>query len=257
MKQLIQSEFDRLVMRRRTMIILILSVLAFLCLAFFNSMFGVGFYDPYTTASLDALNFAPFMLRDYHFYFVLILCPLLVVETFNRERYSGEYRMVMIRPYSKLQLYQAKIITLAILMGIFTFVLWIVGIGFANMMLPSVRETSFFEPQIRYTSTDAILFSLKFYIVEYMIIMSVIGVMSLISLLLPNTIFAFLGSIFVVCIVGFGFAPFEFLMSSTRSIFDLLLGMGNGINVILYVLVILGIGMVGSYAIFRGNDYLS
>ena len=67
MKILIQSELSRLVMRRRTIIILILSVLAFLFLAFFNSSFGIGFYDPNQTAKLDALNFAPFVLRDYHF----------------------------------------------------------------------------------------------------------------------------------------------------------------------------------------------
>ena len=83
------------------------------------------------------------------------------------------------------------------------------------------------------------------------------GVISLISLLLPNTILAFLGSVFVLCLVGFGMPVFEFLVSSTRSIFDLLLGMGSSGNVILYVLVILGIGIGGSYALFRRNDYLS
>ena len=138
MKQLIQSELSRLVMRRRTAIILIISLLAFIFIAFFNSTFGVGFYDPFVTANLDSLNFTPFILRDYHFYLVLILCPLLVVETFNRERYSGEYRMVMIRPYSRVQLYVAKILTLAIVMGVFSIILWMMANIFAQLMLPKV-----------------------------------------------------------------------------------------------------------------------
>ena len=80
MKILIQSELSRLVMRRRTIIILILSVLAFLFLAFFNSSFGIGFYDPNQTAKLDALNFAPFVLRDYHFYLVQYIYILVKVN---------------------------------------------------------------------------------------------------------------------------------------------------------------------------------
>ena len=96
MKQLIQSELSRLVMRRRTAIILIISLLAFIFIAFFNSTFGVGFYDPFVTANLDSLNFTPFILRDYHFYLVLILCPLLVVENIDAcDCYGGIFNHIV------------------------------------------------------------------------------------------------------------------------------------------------------------------
>ena len=257
MKQLVQSELQRLLMRRRTLIILVMSLLAFLFLAFFNSMFGVGFYDPIITTRLDSLNFSPFILRDYHFYFILIFCPFLTVETFNRERYSGEYRLVMIRPYSRMEFYSAKMISLCIIMAMMMFILWVIGNGLAYVMLPRVSETSFFEPSVVYSSFKAMIFGFKFYVIEFIILMSVIGIISLISLIVRNTVLSFLASVFVLWIIGFSLPTFEFLVSSTRSIFDVLLGMGMGWHVILYVMLTLVIGMGGSSIILKRSDYLS
>lgn len=257
MKILIQSELSRLVMRRRTIIILILSVLAFLFLAFFNSSFGIGFYDPNQTAKLDALNFAPFVLRDYHFYLVLVLCPLLVVESFNRERTSGEYRIVMIRPYSRTQFYSAKIISLAIIMGILMFILWILAMILGGVLLPQTPATSFFNPEVSYTMSEAIFFNFKFYLVEYFMLLAIISVISSISLLLSSPLLSYVASIFLLYGIGFSIVPFEFLVTSTRSIFDLLLGIEAGGHVILSLIVILGLGMGSSYVMFKRNDYLS
>ena len=257
MKTLIQSELSRLVIRRRTIIILILSILAFLFLAFFNSFFGSGFYDPNQTATLDALNFAPFVLRDYHFYLVLVLCPLLVVESFNRERTSGEYRMVMIRPYSRRQFYSAKIISLAIVIGVLVFILWILAMILGSLVLPKSTTTSFFNPKVSYTMVEAIFFSFKFYLIEYFMLVAIISVVSSISLLLASPLLSYVASIFLLFGLGFSTASFEFLAISTRSIFDLLLGIGAGWHVILSLIVVLGLGTGSSYVLFKRNDYLS
>lgn len=257
MKNLIRSECSRLVMRRRTIVILIISLFAFLFLSFFNSTFGVGFYDPNQTARLDSLNFAPFVLRDYHFYFVLVLCPLLVVESFNRERCSGEYRMIMIRPYSRAQFYFAKMISLSLVFGVLIFILWGIATIFGFFVLPHADTTSLFNPNMMYTTTEAISFSLKFYFVEYLMLIGIIGVISGVSLLLPNSLLSYIGSVFFLCGIGFSVIPLEFLVSSTRCIFDLLLGIGASWHVILYLMAILGIGIGGSYMMFKHSDYLS
>ena len=93
---------------------------------------------------------------------MLVLCPLLVVESFNRERTSGEYRIVMIRPYSRTQFYSAKIISLAIIMGILMFILWILAMILGGVLLPQTPATSFFNPEVRIRCLRLSFFNFKF-----------------------------------------------------------------------------------------------
>lgn len=257
LKNLILCELQRLVCRKRTLILMIVTLLGFLFIAFFNVIFGVGFYDPLTTASLDALNFTPFILRDFHLFLVLVCCPLLVVESFNKELRSGEYRMIMIRSYSKAQLYLAKIISLMTIIAIVTVSLWIIGNVFAFLVLPNHQQTLFFNEQQSYSMTGALFFSFKFYLIEFMILMAVSGVIALLSLICPNAITSYLGAVFILILVGFGYVPMEFLIISTKSIFDLLLHMSSPLRVILNLMIVLTIGIGGSYLLYTKEDYLS
>jgi len=158
LKNLIVCELQRLVCRKRTLTLIIVTLIGFLFIALFNIRFGVGFYDPMTITSLDALNFAPFILRDFHLFLVLVWCPLLVVESFNKELRSGEYRMVMIRSYSKEQLYLAKMISLMTVIAILTLSLWIIGNVFAFLVLPNHQQTLFFNEHQSYSMAGGLFF---------------------------------------------------------------------------------------------------
>lgn len=257
LKNLIVCELQRLVCRKRTLTLIIVTLIGFLFIALFNIRFGVGFYDPMTITSLDALNFTPFILRDFHLFLVLVWCPLLVVESFNKELRSGEYRMVMIRSYSKAQLYLAKMISLMTVIAILTLSLWIIGNVFAFLVLPNHQQTLFFNEHQSYSMAGALFFSFKFYLIEFMMLMAVCGVISLLSLICPNAITSYLGSVFILIFVGFGYVPMEFLIISSKSIFDLLLHMSSPLRVILNLMIVLTIGIGGSYLLYTKEDYLS
>lgn len=257
LKNLILSELQRLICRKRTIFLAIITLCSFLFICFFNFSFRVGFYDPMTTTVLNRLNFPPFILRDFHLFLVLVFCPLLVVESFNKERRSGEYRMVMIRSYSKGQLYVAKVISLMMVMAVLTACLWLIGNLFSVLVFPSVNQTIFFTEQQSYSVIGAMLFSLGFYFTEFLMLVSVCGIISFVSLICPNAITSYLGVVFVLIMVGFGYTPMEFLIISTKNIFDLLLQMSQPWRVILNLGLILGIGLGGAALLYTKEDYLS
>lgn len=256
MKNLILCELQRLICGKRIIFLGVVTLLAFLFVCFFVSTFGIGFYDPVTTISLDFLNFPPFILRDFHVFIIFVICPLFVVESFNKELRSGQYRMVMIRPYTRKQLFLAKILSLMIVLAVFTLILWVVGCAYSFLVLPSINQTHFFTEE-SYSFSASMWFNFKFYFIEFLILIGVIGIITLMSLICPNTITSYLGSVFVLIVIGFGYAPMDFLILSTKSIFDLLLEMGSTWHVILNLVVVLITGLGGSWVLYRREDYLS
>lgn len=255
MYTLIKCELQR-IFRKKVRIVLVLSLGVLLLLILFNTLFGVGFYSPTVQTPLNALNLAPFVLKDYHFYLILILCPYLVAESFNKEWYSGAYRMIMIRPYSRNQLYVAKLISIYFVIALFLGISCTIAILYGNFVYPSVSTTIYFGAEHVYNGVEAMIFTIKFYCVEFFILMGIVGFMVTISLLIGKTVLSYIASIFLVWTVGFGVPSCEFLVSSTRTIFDILLGIGDKFQAIFLILVFLAIGQLVSYICFRNNDYL-
>ncbi|MGL4373795.1 MAG: ABC transporter permease, partial [Turicibacter sp.] len=149
MKNLMKCELQRQ-FSKKSVTIFFISFLVFIVLCLFNLTFGVGFYDPLVVTPLDGLNFAPFILRDFHLYLIFILCPLIVVQSFNAEYKTGAYRMVMIRPHSKLKLYIAKFIGCVIPLLIFLALAYLTATLIGYLILPTPSTTLFFYEEFTF-----------------------------------------------------------------------------------------------------------
>ena len=200
MKNLILSEYERAFKRKKTIIglLIVCFVLAFECV-FLYAMDGVSFYDAEHAVKLNSINTAPFFLRELGIFLYFVLIPMFVVDSFNGEYSSGALRLVLIRPQNRIKVLLAKwFVQVSIFLGIMIFT-WVVATVFGILCMPHVEETTFYQTGVM-NPFSGLLYTLVFYGIAFCIIIAVIGLCSLISMIMPNTIFAYAGT--VVTLVG-------------------------------------------------------
>ncbi|RWR04379.1 ABC transporter permease subunit [Siminovitchia fortis] len=236
MKQLLASEYERVFKKKKTIvgILIFCFVLAFEC--FFLYQMDVSFYDPEQVVPLNSINSAPFFLRELGVFLHFILIPMFVVDSFNGEYSSGALRLVLIRPQKRVNVLLAKWIVQASIFFMIMVFTWLVGTIFGRMLMPNVEETSFYQTG----SMDAVgglLYTLKFYAMAFLIVIAVIGLCSLISMLMPNPILAYAGT--VVVLVGGIYIQdvFDYLFVPSDSIFAVLGKFQAGFYVSLFLII--------------------
>lgn len=123
------------------------------------------------------------------------------------------------------------------------------------MFSPKAETTRFFFIDKDFSQIGALIYSLKFYLLQYVIVLSVLSISSLLSVIMPNSVLSFLGTI-TVCILGFLYfrEQLSFFIMNTTSIFDVLANKNN--TFILYNALIIVAGIIGSMLIFSKRDYL-
>lgn len=195
MKNLIISEFERTFKRKKTTIGLIIFGFALLLEGLFLfAMNGVSFYDANHSVQLNSINTAPFFLRELGLLIYFVLIPMFVVDSFNGEYSSGALRLVLIRPKKRLHVLLAKwFVQMCIFLGVLI-VTWAAATLFGKMFMPHVTETTFYQTGTMNTFTG-MLYTVAFYGIVFIIIMAVIGLCSLISMVMPNPVLAYMGTI--------------------------------------------------------------
>nr|WP_246516876.1 ABC transporter permease [Lederbergia ruris] len=195
MKNIIISEYERTFKRKKTIIGLIIYafVLALECF-FLYAMGGLSFYDPEHSVQLNSINTAPFLLRELGIFLHFILIPMFAVDSFNGEYSSGALRLVLIRPQKRVRILLAKWIVQVSLIVAIMLVTWLVGTMFGIISMPHVEETSFYQTGSM-NAFYGMLYTLLFYGVATLIMIGVMGLSSLISMMMPNPILAFAGTI--------------------------------------------------------------
>ncbi|SHH36734.1 hypothetical protein [Tepidibacter thalassicus] len=254
MKNLILSELNRIINRKKNKILLIISIIVFFISAFFIKLFQVGFYDQITTMPLNSLNFPPFLLREYHLFIILVLCPTIFIESFNHENTSGCYRNIMLRPFSKFEFFISKIISCSLISALFIFSIFVLSTIYGYIFLPKVEYTNFFNINNTFSSLESFFYNFKFYLLEYLIILSFLGISCLTSLTNKNSTLAFLGSIGVCIGLLYLSDKLSFLLFSTPSIFDMLSNTNNYVFIYSSLIIIITISI--SIIIFIKKDYL-
>ncbi|WP_062107447.1 ABC transporter permease [Bacillus niameyensis] len=200
MKNLLISEYERTFKRKKTMIglLIFIFVLAFECF-FLYAMGGMSFYNPEHAVQLNSINTAPFFLRELGIFMYFVLIPMFVVDSFNGEYSSGALRLILIRPQNRIKVLLAKwFVQISIFLGMMIFT-WVVATVFGILCMPHVEETTFYQTGVMNPFTGA-LYTLGFYGIAFVIIIAVIGLCSLISMIMPNPILAYAGT--VVTLVG-------------------------------------------------------
>lgn len=255
MKNIILSELDRMIKSRKNRWLIIISIGIFILLAFYIRVFNVGFYDPKITISLNSLNTPPFIIREFHLFLLFIFCPMIFIESFNHEMTSGAYRMYLTRGYKKIDYIISKFISAVIFTGVFMLILYVIGTLFGCFFINKVSETTFFYTGINYTLKGALLYNLKFYLLEYLIVIAMLGICSILSLFSKNSIIAYILSV-AVC-VGFIYinSAFDFFLTSTKTIFDVLAFRNNTFIPICIIIIV--VTVISSISVFKNKDYLN
>nr|WP_245833245.1 ABC transporter permease [Oceanobacillus timonensis] len=247
LKNILRSETERMFKRKKTWIGIgvYLLLIGFQCL-FLSAFGGVAFYSPEEEVTLNALNTAPFLLRELGLFFLFILIPMLVVDSFNGEYTSGAYRMVLLRPVPRGKLFLAKITILSIIVFLLLMITMAAGIIYGQLAFPSVTETTFLDTEmLQPLAVYGYVF--LYYLTAFVILVSAMMVGSLISTILPNMILAYIG------IIGFLVGSIYisdymvFFLSMADTIFVLLAGQKQMMfSVILFLILgsyILNIGI--------------
>ncbi|MFJ7973670.1 ABC transporter permease [Psychrobacillus sp. NPDC096389] len=254
MKKIWISEFERTFKRKKTWIgiVIYIALIGLECL-FLTLIDGRSFYDPDHIVMLNSLNTAPFLLRELGLFHLFILIPMFVVDSFNGEYTSGAFRFILLRPQERIKLYIVKwgvqgTITFSLLL-----ITCLVGTMYGRLFFPLVSEVSFFNTD-SLMPFGAFVYVLKFYGISFLILLAVITIGSLISVLMPNVILAYVG------IIGFLIGSIyvsdhlSFFLTFTDSIFQVL-GKQNDTLLLLVLLIIL-ISYIISIIVWKKRNWM-
>ncbi len=253
MKNLVLSELKRVFFRKKFLALIFVSIMYLVVSAGLMLVCRVGFYDPNITMDVDRLNFAVHLLRDYHFYFLVVLFPIIFVECFCGEIASGNFRIFITRPYSKTKIILSKVIVGAIVCGIILLGSLIIFTVIGYIGLPYVETTSFFNIKKEFTTIGALLYSLKFYALEWFILMGVMSIIAVLSVLIRNSVVVFLGTIASIVFTLYVFEKLSYFLESNKAIFDVLAGDGN---FVIYNALLIIVAMAITVILFNKRDYL-
>src|SRR5690606_33748565 len=110
---------------------------------------------------------------------------------------SGALRLVLIRPQKRIDILFSKwIVQASLIVGIMGFT-WMIGTLFGILCMPHAAETSFYETDPMNAISGA-LYTLSFYGLATLIMLGIISLCSLISMVMPNQILAFSGTIAIL-----------------------------------------------------------
>ncbi len=215
---IMRSEWLRMWARKKTKVLLglYLGLLLFVCLFLWGM--GVSFYNPEHDIRLNSLNTSPFLFRELYIFLAFVFVPLLAIDTFNGEYRSGALRMVLIRPLDRWRILTAKLLLLGILLFVLIMLTMVVGIGLGLLLMPKVTETTFYQTEV-FDLVGAWGYILQYYLLGLLILLVVSGVAMLVSLLMPNGVFAYLGVVgFLVGGLYFS-SRMDFLLGASDAIF--------------------------------------
>ncbi|WP_234117501.1 hypothetical protein [Clostridium hydrogenum] len=257
MKNLIGSELYRMLHSTKTIALFIITMLIFAADSMFIQTYHFGFYDPKHSIALNALNFSPFILRDTDYFMFIISCPIMFCDSLNYENTCGAYRLVMMRGYHKSKYILSKIISCAILFFILTIFMFFLGAALGFAYESPIKTTTFFSGQ-HFNSLQALIYDFKFYLINYLLILMLLGICSLISVLSPQVIISYI----IVCLIWVMLSPLSNLFLSsfnldifdTKTAFDVL----DGKNAAFWIIALfMTIGLFAlSSSIFKKKDYL-
>lgn len=254
MLMVLKSEWERMWGRKKTKVVLLLFFifLAFECV-FLWGMGGRSFYDAERTVELNALNTAPFLLREMAVYMNFILIPMLVVDSFNEEVTSGALRLVLLRPVSHGKLVFAKWFVAALLLFVLNGLMLSVGTLFGRLAMPQVETVTYLNTAT-YGPLEALLFSVMFYGLAYVIFLAVAGISALISSVLPHPILAYVGIIGFLVGGIYVSSHLDFFFSMSDAIFHQLGGL-RGVDMYGVALFCIVLGVIGTVWMWRRRDW--
>ncbi|UHA73646.1 ABC transporter permease [Paenibacillus sp. 481] len=187
------SELER-IWKRKSMLFLN-SILLFLVLiniwslkinGFGEFRFGEG------RILMHDLNMPWFMMSGVSLFFVLAILPVIYVDHLGGEIHSGAYRLYMLRPFHRYQLWLAKLLALAVTTVIMIIFTYIIAVICAKLFFPQSETLVKYGESTAVGKTEALLYTVKFYALFTVTCLTKLMFSSVICLFVPKPIIAYI-----------------------------------------------------------------
>ncbi|AKC62644.1 ABC transporter permease subunit [Clostridium sporogenes] len=198
MKELIISEFLRMRGRKKNKACFIILLLDFIFNICWYKTFGagIGFYNPDISTKLNSLNLPVFIMKDLALILFLIVLPMLFIDSLSGEYESGAYRLILIRPYSKIKLWVSKLIVQSLFSLVIFVVFFILSVISGYILFPRATVTNFYNIPKVYDQLGAYIYNFKVVALMYFVSIAILALASLISSMVSKSVAALL---IVIC----------------------------------------------------------
>ncbi|MBM7714534.1 ABC-type transport system involved in multi-copper enzyme maturation permease subunit [Bacillus thermophilus] len=221
MNRLLSSEWQRMNSRRKN--ILFFSIFMVYILA--QSLLAENlFFTMEESVPLNSLNYSIFLLKKIYYLMVLIILPVLCIDSINGEYQSGGLRLVAIRPLSLKVILFAKWFLLIGMVAVIMVITFAVGTASGYIFYPKADSVSFYYENAPVLGVaEAYIYQLKYYLGVFFIFIALIGIASLLSVILPNTIISVITYLFLLFISVYLSDVFDILLFGSQEMFVFLL----------------------------------
>ncbi|ACA56347.1 ABC transporter permease [Clostridium botulinum] len=198
MKELIISEFLRMKGRKKNRVSFILILVNFIFSICWYKIFGggIGFYTSDISAKINSLNLPIFVMKDLVLILFLIVLPMLFIDSLSGEYESGAYRLILIRPYSKIKLWFSKLIVQSLFSLVIFAIFFILSVISGYILFPKATVTNFYNIPKVYDKLGAFIYNFKVVALMYFVSIAILALASLISSMVSKSVAAFL---IVIC----------------------------------------------------------
>ncbi|ABS42211.1 ABC transporter permease [Clostridium botulinum] len=194
MKELIISEFLRMRGRRKNKASFIIVLVNFIFSISWYKTFGegTGVYTPGISTKINSLNLPIFVMKDLASILFLIVLPMLFIDSLSGEYESGAYRLILIRPYSKIKLWFSKLIAQSLFSLVIFVVFFILSVISGYILFPKATVTNFYNIPKAYDQLGAFIYNFKVIALMYFVSIAILALASLISSIVSKSVAAFL-----------------------------------------------------------------
>ncbi|MFJ7954505.1 hypothetical protein ACIQZG_23675 [Lysinibacillus sp. NPDC096418] len=148
---------------------------------------------------------------------------MLCIDSINGEYQSGELRLVAIRPLSLKRILYVKWFLLIAIVASIMVITYAVGTIAGYLFYPKANSVSFYYENAPVLGvTEAYIYHLKYYLGVFSVFVALIGIASLLSVFLPNTITTIIVYLFLLFISVYFSDLFDILMFGSQEMFVLL-----------------------------------
>ncbi|MHB9923033.1 ABC transporter permease subunit [Clostridium botulinum] len=194
MKELIISEFLRMRGRKKNKASFIIVLVNFIFSISWYKTFGegTGVYTTGISTKINSLNLPIFVMKDLTLILFLIVFPMLFIDSLNGEYESGAYRLILIRPYSKIKLWFSKLIAQSLFSLVIFVVFFILSVISGYILFPKATVTNFYNIPKVYDQLGAFIYNFKVVALMYFVSIAILALASLISSMVSKSVVAFL-----------------------------------------------------------------
>lgn len=256
MSFLLKNEFQKIFLRKRNMLLLITFTFIVIGLCMFLNYYGLGVHTrDLPLVKVNNLNLSVLVAKESFFVLNLIIFPLMFLDSFSGEIKSGAYRMTLIRPIPRYKLLFSKYLSQLIMAFLFLSILLIVSYIYGQLAGPQVSKVTYSSQYMDQNGLESFYYTLKFYSLLLIIVISILTIVSLISTFIPNTPLGFLITIGLMVGSFYISDKFSYFILAGEYVFNQLNNPNGQFFLINGIIILCGGGL--NFWMWRNRDFFN